>query len=257
MLRRYAGPGMHGVGGIALADLASFGGGAAVATPYSLSYDGTNDYVDFGTPATLDDLFAGPATIDVYYRVPAVIDDLHHVFASQGDGDDGFFIGVLYTAATPRADFFLRNWDVGGVQRTAFKIKNPVSLSTWYYLRGRKAADTKLYLSANAGGEASSAAVATYQTATRRFLHGDYDGGAGPPNYPLMGNICYIHAWNVDKGALGAVPTSPFAVDANTVGRWIHSEGAGVSLGDTSGNANNGTIAGATWSATVPAGWTI
>jgi len=47
-------------------------------------------------------------------------------------------------------------------------------------------------------------------------------------------------------------PTNEFTSDANTVALYHFNEGSGTSVTDASGNGNNGTIYGATWSTDVP-----
>jgi len=260
MIRRFSSPGFHGVGGIALGDLGvAPPGGAAV--PYSLSYDGSDDETDCGTGASIVGLNAGAMTVDCYWQCPAGLAvSTAYTLANQGDviaANQGWFLGIITgNPASAGNAYFGAMGAVAWVSRQQATALVP---GTWYYVRARIAGSGPGFV----GMGVSVALVENYlaglyqQPGTASALHLLHARSGSATHFHGKGNICYIHMWNVDKGALAAVPTTPFAVDANTVGRWIHSEGAGASLGDTSGNANNGAISGATWSTTVPAGWSI
>lgn len=245
-----------------------FGGGAAAAVPWSLSYDGSDDETDCGNGASLKglELNAAGFTCDVYWKPAYTGNPMSFgVLASQSDGlnwwdpTGGWYI--FFSPGWPLANsslwFYCTTEKFGSGQ--VYIQFTPTA--DWAYVRIRTTGGTgggNYCISVNAGVEgvkARAVGAGSYKEASPAGFWQMRHGSA--THYHGNGNLCYVHVWNTDKGALGAVPTSPFAVDANTVGRWIHSEGAGATLGDTSGNLNNGTISGATWSATVPAGWSI
>ena len=205
-------------------------------------------------------LDAAAFTLDVYVKPTNPLGAwVGQTLISQGD--------VVFAAGTGGWQIYVMGDATGANAVYRFITKNPVSqyladsallpTGVWYYIRcritGRTPGNT-IRISVNAGAEVSNACTTAAVASAEHLWHGRC-GGATHRHW--KGAICYVHAWNIDKGALGAVPATPFAVDANTVGRWIHSDGAGAQLTDTSGNANHGAIAGAAWSATVPAGWTI
>lgn len=241
----------------------AFDAGLATAlVPYSLSYDGSDDETDCGTGASVLGLNAGAFTIDLYCQPVAPTVWNVDAMLSQGDmraayaGTQGWALGVEDNGSATAFRFWFALYN-GGIVNKLNPALATLAYGAWYYVRvhcnGGGAGKT-FYISYNAGTELNNAKWGVDTTSAYNLYHGRR-GGATHNHY--KGNICYIHLWNIDKGPLAAVPTSPFAVDANTVGRWIHSDGAGATLTDTSGNANNGTISGAAWSATVPAGWTI
>jgi len=216
------------------------------AVPYSLSY-AANGYVTMGVPASLDDLFAGNATVDIYFR-PGSVAVNQGLFTQTNTSPNG------YRVWTSAANAVFSVIDGGGVGRQV--LRAGLVVGTWAYLRARRNGGN-IYLSLNAGAEATIGCMG-FTVSARQVCMGICDNNLALLQFfPLTGLICYVHAWNTDKGILGAVPTSPFAVDGNTVGRWIHSDGAGATLSDSSGNLNHGTISVAAWSATVPAGWSI
>ncbi len=236
-------PGIHNVQAVPGAQVFESLGGV---TPYSLNY-AANGYVTMGVPVTLDDLFAGDATVDVYFCPGSIVGN-QGLFTQTNTGPNGY--RIWQNAANAVFSVI----DGGGVNRQV--LRAGLAVGTWAYIRSRRNGGN-IYLSLNAGAEATIGCVG-FTPSARQVCMGICDNSLALLQfYPLTGLICYAQAWNTDKGILGAVPTSPFVIDANTVGRWIHSEGAGATLGDTSGNGNNGTIVGATWSATVPVGWSI
>lgn len=230
---------------------------SAVAVPYSLSYDGSDDEVDCGAGASVVGLPSGDCTIDAYFRSPSVLwtTGTRYTLASQGRGEvgSGWALWVrMATAPVGRISFWVV--DGGGTAREALKGSITWVANTWYYIRVRKATNT-IYISINAGAEGSVGCVG--HTASVSSLALGVTDIVTSNLYRFSGYECYVHIWNTNKGALAAVPTSPFAVDANTAARWVHSDGAGAVLTDSGVNGNNGTISGAAWSTTVPTGWTI
>jgi hypothetical protein len=243
--------------------VATAGAAAAPVLPWSLLYDGVNDEVDCGDDASIMDLTNAGMTADVYWKCPP-LDQLGNyancALISQGDpvswgGSEGWCI-YMGVGLRPGGAFSFSLWELipTPFNRTAMAGFTLVE-GAWYYSRARyQGPGGGLFISVDAGAEGGSATWGTPITSAFHLYHGRR-GGSQPST--LIGGICYSHIWNVDKGPLGAVPAAPFPVDANTMGRWIHSDGAGAVLTDTSGNGNHGAISGAAWSATVPAGWTI
>jgi hypothetical protein len=144
---------------------------------------------------------------------------------------------------------------VGPTAKALPTITN-LSLGAWHYIRWRSPNTNYTYISVDAAAETSAFVAApgtwNYQppvASVLRLMNGRWGYHAG--------KVCYVHIWDTDKGALASLPTSPFAVDGDTIVRYTFSEGTGATLGDDSGNGYDGTITGATWDATVPDGWTI
>ena len=224
---------------------------AAAAVPYSLYYDGSNRYVDLNAAATIDDLLAGDCTVDVYWQATTASAPAG---ASVLVGQMGASLTsgwIVYVSNYMGSACWLLSSDGAGlyaqVARTFTWTQN-----AWYYVRARKASGS-LYISVNTVAENAPRAIPGYTaTAVAVTL-----GNTSDLSRDFTGRICYVHLWNTNKGNIASVPTSPIAVDANTVGRWTHSDGSGITLTDSSSNGNNGTISGATWSTTVPAGWTL
>lgn len=231
---------------------------AAAASPNSLSYNGSA-YTDCGTGASILGLNQGLFTVDVYWQCSVALaayiryDIINQWAAGVGGWKMNFYVnGNPYTATNAGyLECFL--FDGGGVSRGCAKASWTYVLNSWYYLRYRRISANSHECSVNASAGAAGYIVTAGGTVSANALLIGKSAGY----QSLKGNICYVHIWNTNKGALAAVPTSPFPVDANTVARYTHSDGAGLVLSDSSGNGNNGTLNGATWSATVPVGWTL
>jgi len=230
--------GIHGAGVLGMTPGSAHLGGDA---PHSLYFNGSNAYVDCGNHASVMDLHAGDFTVDVYYQYTGVTPDYSYLVA-QGASGEGWMI--YYHETFDRFVSLARdNWAL---------VRNIVAAAgTWYYVRFRKSVGS-IMLSVDAGAEGVDAAGGPVDTYAGNLVLG-MNSAFG---LPLKGRICYVHIWNNNQGALGAVPTSPFAVDGNTAARYTFSEGSGGTLGDDVGNSN-GSITNATWSTEVPAGWSL
>jgi hypothetical protein len=77
-------------------------------------------------------------------------------------------------------------------------------------------------------------------------------GLTGTPAEWLYGNISQIRISNNKRYESNFSPNTTLSADANTVGYWNFNEGTGTTIIDLSGNGNDGTINGATWSTDGP-----
>ena len=72
----------------------------------------------------------------------------------------------------------------------------------------------------------------------------------------IEGKIDNVQFWNYDLNQSeiqSYMSSSPTGNEAGLVGYWNFNEGSGNTVNDLSGNGNNGTINGATWSTDAPA----
>lgn len=216
----------------------------------SLVFDGSGDYVDFGADASIDDLHQNPFTVDVYIYIPVqaeLANNTEYVVVGQEDADPGWVLKVQ-TFTLPTTQIRIE-FKAGTVVRN---VSTSVTIGGWVYIRGRKNSSNRIKVSANAGTEGDSYGAGG-NAATGSVYAGQRSGGT---DY-FKGKICYLQLWSADKGVLAYVPTSPISVDADTELRVTFSEGSGDTVGDDSGNGNHGTRYNATWSTTVPSGWSL
>jgi hypothetical protein len=231
-------------------------GGKPPTSIWSLTYHISGDETDCGLPASLI-LPAANFTVDAYWQHPATLpDNAAFVIVSQGDMQSTGW--GIYLTTNSSNQFRAWAWvksPFGNVDLAhPWQTRTP---NAWHYFRLRWSAATSIVaFSIDACAEVTSNnyGFGYTQDLSSHFYHGR-NGGATHSH--LKGNLICVHAWNNDQGALLAVPTGPFAVGANTAGRWLHQDGSGAQLADSSGNNNHGTITGATWQASAPAGWTI
>jgi hypothetical protein len=232
--------------------------GAGAVTPYSLYFDGSA-YVDLGANPSIINLHQAAFTADVYFLCPdpAVLTNYaSYCVLAQGNkyiviGDDGWSVAFVNNVV-PTFSIRSTSVDSGGTPRyTSLSGLTHVELASFYIRTRRYSYQIATYVNdashsayGGAGGDDASAWHA-------------YIGCLSDLTRKMLGYVCYVHIWNTDKGALGAVPAEPFAVDGNTVARYLFAEGSGAVLTDDSGNGNHGAVTGATWSASVPAGWSI
>ena len=233
--------------------------GAGAAKLWSLSYDGSDDETDCGLPASLI-LPAAGFTVDLYWKHPATLPDLaNFTLISQGSRQStGWGIWIVTDASNHFRAWAWFNTPFGVLwlaRPDGYTDRTP---NVWHYFRLRwtSTGARVAAFSMDAGEEHTSNTYGFGYTPdeSNHFCLGR-DGNAR--HFHILGILIYVHAWNNTQGALGAVPTTPFAIGANTAGRWLHQDGSGATLADTSGNGNDGTISGATWVQDAPAGWTV
>ncbi len=220
--------------------------------PWTLDFGVSQQYsVNLGHAASIDDLHAADFTVDLYwYYTPAPGANFFHTLIGQGDWSTATGWRLSFSNDTER--LYLAVIDGAAAAKTTTKPAIPAE--NWYYIRLRRE-DNTIYLSYNAGAEATSATLAAGGTASDL----DLTIGSASGTHRALGKVCYAHLWNNNQGALATLPTSPFPIDANTVARYLFKTditGIGTTLADDSGNNNNGTITGASWKRAAPTLWT-
>lgn len=219
---------------------------------WSLYFDGVGDWVDCGNNPSIMNLHAADFTCDVYFRTPAAglwANFSQYFLGIQGVVPNQGWWFYINTLALPNANVYFYIVDGLGVGQVTIRSLNPVAWETWYYVRGRRFGNV-MALSVNAGAEHQAPVVGATLSAQNLFL-----GRRGAALGILVGSQIYVHLWNNNQGALGAVPVAPFPLGANTAARWRFQDAPGAVLVDDTG-INNGNIVGATWQPIAPLGWT-
>jgi len=221
----------------------------AVLVPYSLSFDGSGDYVNLGDSSTFSFAPTEPFSISVWAKFDTTA---VRTIITKGANGTSDYEWRLFTDSNsfPYLTCY-HNTFVAYIGRYS-----NVALSTgqWYHIVGTYAGGT-----ASSGFEVyiNGVAVSTHDYESGSFT-GMTDNGAdvivGKYSNDFDGKIDEVSIFN--KALTQAEVTSLYAADpqnagdavgiTNLVGYWKFDEGTGEPQ-DTSGNDNHGTITGATW----------
>ena len=203
----------------------------------SLSFDGSNDYVDLSSMVAPGG--DSPRTLTAWIKPNSV----SGYTTIAGWGNDSYH--QLFNISLNNGNLFWHGYsnDWGGST-----IMNP---DTWYHI------------------------VATYDGTTQKlYVNGNLDGSY-VPSYDLMtgtGNVVIgkfpdalniryfdgiiddVSIWNTSltqEQIQSNMSTAPTGSETGLVGYWNLNEGSGTTVNDLTSNGNNGTINGASWSTDV------
>jgi hypothetical protein len=216
-------------------------------TIYSLSFDGVNDYVDI----PYDNIFnlATNFTIEAFVKIKP--QSLKHNSIVSKNPNHGWGSGWELTYGQYNVDGFSFMGSPGGVNTTAFYV-NP-DFEKWYHIAGvydgskfRIFVDGQLDTISGTTNIAGAIASNTLSIVLGRRSE------LGSNTHFLDGLIESVRYSNIVRYTDVFTPPKSLINDINTVGLWNIDEGSGNIIYDASGNGNNGTINGATWSSDVP-----
>ena len=226
------------------------GGASTVFTnKYSLSFDGTDDYVDLGNALVFS---TTPFTVSAWVQ----ISDDNSAMAVYGIYDDDFtmFINTEWN--------YIRVTTSGGencnVTNSASSPSNAIRTMVegggWHHLvfvRGVGTSNNKIYLD-SVSQTMSDNTINNTDIGDSNHLIGVGDASS---NDPFKGKIDEVAIWDValDADAVAAIYNSgvPIALDADSgnydnsgdlQGWWRFEEGSGTSATDSSTNSNAGTL---------------
>jgi hypothetical protein len=111
----------------------------------------------------------------------------------------------------------------------------------WYHVAASYDNKTfRVFLNGVLVGSASGSCNTALAASSALFI-----GSSSGPGYYFNGLIDEVRYSNTARYTNNFIPqTTPFARDANTVGLWHFDEGTGLSVADSSGNANTGDLTG-------------
>lgn len=207
----------------------------------SLLFDGSGDFINLGTPAVFQTYTS--RSISVWIK-PVRFGTVMSYFISGRGGVGGFSLDITTTGL-----FQYTKNGIANYASTIYAIRN-----VWQHVALTQNADNTASLYLN------GALVYTFTntTAVTASVQAAYIGtgidGAGAATNTFIGNIMGFKHHNKVLTA-SEVQELYFSRDvlASTVdGGYTLNEGAGTIAYDSSGNGNNGTITGATWSSDTP-----
>ncbi|MDP6770321.1 MAG: Ig-like domain-containing protein, partial [Anaerolineales bacterium] len=225
----------------------------------SLSFDGTNDYVDIGSQLDI----AGDFTIEAHIKI-SNSDDPENVYTIYSKSDATYSAGPAkgYMLEVYKGVLhFGHRTDNGG---SWSQVNSTISIdyNQWYNVAvTRTNDDIQLFIDGVAVGSGTFSDDITFPSSVNTYIGRFWMGDGGyPANYHFEGFIDEVGIWNegLTSAEITALYNSGTALDARTnsgdyastanlKGYWKFEEGTGTTLTDLSGNGNNGTISGATW----------
>jgi len=207
-------------------------------TNYSLNFDGDGDYVEI---PDADILSPSSYTIELWVNQPELT-----------TGRNTY----VFKAGNPNEYCFMENPAPSGlyayVNNSLFESTSHPITDQWTHIANTfDSATTTLEIFIN-GTSVGSQNVGTSAANTGGNLYLGWHP-TDPSYNALTGIIDEIRiSSGVRYSTNFSVPSTEFTNDANTIALFHLNEGSGTSITDASGNSNDGTINGATWSTDVP-----
>lgn len=205
-----------------------------------LNFDGTDDGVDMGNPANFN--ITANITLEAWVYSTNTTGD-QKIITKFGD----VALDNAYALQTVNGEpqFYLdlgAGWQVCGAGTT-------LSANTWYHIAGTyDGTNMKIYV--NGVERNSIAQTGAIDVSASTFKIGTWAGG----NF-WTGQLDEVRVWNTARTANEVRESMHLTLsgcETGLVSYYQFNEGAGTTLGDNAGSANNGTIAGAaTWNASA------
>ena len=228
-------------------------GNGTPITNNSLSFDGVDDYISGAASSTLDVTSTNLITISAWVNFNSNNSNVNYVFAhTRNTGlNQQYALTInpnnkIYFVADHNSTTALFEQNGGNSGQSALSLNQWNHISMTYdgsavrlYLNGLL--DFENFVTDNF----SSTFIGNYNIGQRA------DG-----SYKFNGQIENINVWNIaltQSEIQRYMSTTPTGNEAGLVGYWNFNEGSGSTVNDLSGNGNNGTISGATWSTDAPA----
>ncbi len=215
-------------------------GAGPSANPYSLNFDGINDYV--AAPGDDYQLGTGDFTMEAWIKAdPSQVSVPRILSHRSGSGQDGFIFGLF-----SNGKIFMQ---IDGITPMLAGPNCPdLRDNTWHHVAlSRENNNFTMYV---------DGIVCTYIPSPPRNMNTDVysdlwigrDEVSG--NSTFKKNIDEVRFWNVARSAtelLDNKNTSLDGTEAGLIGYWKFDEGSGTYAEDASPNGNHGTIVGPLW----------
>ena len=206
-----------------------------------MSFDGNDDYVEFANISLVDS-----GTWSCWINPTSFNSTSQHIITKYAAASTQRELVIEFDNSVLKANIY----NPGQFWHTASSSQS-VSLNTWSYVtttyNKNDSPSLKLFLNGVLVGSDDS-------------FHGSINSGSIPltistSSYPFHGNIDYLEVWNSSLSVteIQQYMSSPLTGnEPGLVGYWNFNEGSGNTVTDLSGNGNDGTINGATWSNNTP-----
>lgn len=229
-------------------------------TAYSVDYDGTDDFGSIPHNAAYN---FGTGDFSVKARVKFDDTASNYFVVKDSYAGSTSYTGFLLYASVGKIRFQTRDRVSGSGPVTTCTALANFSTDTWYDVVGTRINnELKLYINAVLQ-DTQTESVATDIDNAVILAFGKLSTYAADT---LNGHLTNIALWNsglvqdeVTALYAGGDPTNPaqnfgdYASSADIVGNWLFTENTGVTVADSSSNANDATLTnGPTWSSDVP-----
>lgn len=211
------------------------------AYKYQMTYAGTGDFTNLGTSTELN--------LTSSFVVTAVV-------RRNGNGSDAYYYvkgrgglsGISIKVSSSGVLAVVKN----GVVVVTYSTT--LANTTWYQVSIRFNADRTSDVFVDGVLDDSSANTGVINSASQNAYIGTNISGAGAAQNGWVGDIALLRIHNTaltDQEIIDLHNGVDESRDS-LVGEWLHNEGSGTSLADSSSNSNDGSITGATWTDNRP-----
>ena len=209
---------------------------ARYETPYALKFDGTDDYVDLGNPATLNGM--NDFTIEAWFKATSFYG--HIIGKEYGAGGDDSY--VIWFSSSNTISFHTS----GGSGRLDYP---GISLNKWYHIAVVKSGtECRMYVNGKLVDTAAGPATVSYDDSPV-FVGADDNNDDGIGDGCFNGVIDDVRIYNRALSEDEILSNMKGAIATDGLVLWLRfDEGSGDMAYDVSGNANHGTLMnGPTW----------
>ncbi|HNO77103.1 MAG TPA: DNRLRE domain-containing protein [Phycisphaerae bacterium] len=230
----------------------------------ALSFDGTNDAVSFGDASQTPELGLAEFTIEFWFQrsgtgqtantgtggfvgIPLVTKGRGE--AENSNLDMNYFVGIRDSDDVIAADF--EEAGTGpepGLNHPVFGTTT-ISNGVWYHVAATyDGSDWNLYLNGQLDGTVNVGREPRADS-IQHFGVGTAFNSSGSASGRFQGIIDEVRVWDraLSQSEILAGINSEITSASGLVGRWGLNEGSGTTAADSSGNANDGTVDGASW----------
>ena len=228
------------------------------ACTYALSFDGSNDYADFGEPASLDFTLSSSYSIELWVNVLSTPSDGATLY-NYGDYESARDNRVLGASISSTGQLTVKNRGDDGT--VMLQSSAALNLGQWYHVHVQQelGVGTRLYIDGVLEDSSTSTpGNISFSNSQEWTLGGRYYVDMGGYAQFLDGYISEFRVWSDIRStseildAAAYLPVDP-ASESDLQGLWPLDEGTGTTLTDVSGNADDGTlINGSSWTSDCP-----
>ena len=222
------------------------------AQNYSLSFDGSDDYVMINHSSSIDVSNSISIGFSMKPNSWTAGDENCIVSKKYGDNNNGF---VIYNDGNVTPSICFRIEGSNGPLQDYGESNAQVDIGVWqhwYFVYNSSTSVTTIYKNGQLDTTRTSINVGNMSTSSDLYFalvqhpswNGYYEG--------LLDDVTLWDIALTESQIQSYMSTPPTGSETGLVGYWNFNEGSGTTLTDQTSNGNDGTISGATWSTDVP-----